>query len=148
LELTGANLDKIKSEVKLHNEKYIVKPNREGGGHNFYNEDALRVLDNKSILNNSIIMERINPPMFKNIIVRNEEMQVANCVAEISVYGSIISTPDAILENRTFGNLVRVKECNTQEGGIGSGHASIGSLFLIKTKIDEENPITYDNCIK
>lgn len=78
--------------------KFVLKPQREGGGNNFYNEDVRvqleRFKDSKE-RTGWILMDRIFPQFLNNYIIRadNEEdkaPQEIPCISELGIYGVII----------------------------------------------------------
>lgn len=75
-----------------------MKPQKEGGGNNFFDDDIPRLLN--EILKNEkpdlinemrtyLIMERINPPRVKQIQMRNGETKVLDCISEMGIFSSI-----------------------------------------------------------
>jgi hypothetical protein len=129
--------DDIRRDLK----KYVVKPQKEGGGNNYFDEDILKLLpsDNdlsqlSTELTNSIIMERIFPPQHEGLVLRENKISVANCVSEFSVYGAIISDEKSILLNKNFGFLIRTKAENVNEGGIATGFSAVDLPYLIDRK--------------
>ena len=52
---------------------YVLKPQREGGGNNLYGSEMLAAFDSLSPeeLASYILMERIEPPSVRNILLRN-----------------------------------------------------------------------------
>ena len=52
---------------------YVLKPQKEGGGHNFYDEELhdLLIKNNTEYLQQFLIMERIEPPEIKAHMLRN-----------------------------------------------------------------------------
>lgn len=136
-------------EIRSDISKYIVKPQKEGGGNNYYNEDILLLLPENddvskigSILQESIIMERINMPEFMAPVLFENKLKVVKCVSEVSVYGSIISDKTQIYLNKTFGVLLRTKEAHVQEGGLAAGFSAIDFPYLVDLKCDKDNYIT------
>ena len=120
-------------------EKYIVKPQKEGGGHNYYDKEMLDLLPKdleseelNEILYESIIMEKINPPNFESFIIHENKLKVRECVSEISVYGIILSTAENIYTiNKNAGYLIRTKEVESNEGGVAAGYSAIDLPYLI-----------------
>ena len=76
-------------------EKYVLKPQREGGGNNVYGQDIKPFLEN---IKNSeersayILMDRISPPIIKNYMVRpgSQEPILADCISELGIFGYVI----------------------------------------------------------
>jgi hypothetical protein len=115
---------------------YIVKPQKEGGGNNYYNEQILPLLPQEGhqaegILLNTIIMERINPPEYDTYILHNNELKFKKCISELGIYGAILSDDKTIHLNKSFGFLLRTKESNVQEGGVVTGYSAIDLPKLI-----------------
>ena len=55
---------------------FVVKPQKEGGGNNFYDEEAKNLLqefvtEKKESLKQFMVMERITPPMIKAWMLRD-----------------------------------------------------------------------------
>jgi glutathione synthase len=118
-------------EIRENPSRYVLKPMKEGGGNNFFNEDIINLLpedDNLNNLNeiliNSIFMERINPPEVDSIFLINEKCKKVRCVGEISVWGSILSEGDKIINNESFGFIFRTKDKSFHEGGVSSGYVA------------------------
>jgi hypothetical protein len=60
-----------------------MKPQKEGGGNNFFDEDVKNLLQkiranpsDAGVLRTYLIMERINPPMIKAAMLRNQELVI------------------------------------------------------------------------
>jgi hypothetical protein len=127
----------ILSEVRTNYKNYIVKPQREGGGNNYYNEDILKLLpqdDNEEIstmLKNAVIMERVNPPEHDSLILHESTLKQVKCVTEYSIFGVLLSDDKAIHTNEEIGFLLRTKESRVQEGGIVSGYSAADLPYLI-----------------
>lgn len=136
-------------EIKFDLSKYIVKPQKEGGGNNYYNQDILDLLPKDendeigSVLQESIIMERINLPEFLAPILFENELKIKKCVSEISVYGYILSDENKIHINKTFGLLLRTKEAHVQEGGLAAGFSAIDFPYLCDLNLNDKNEISY-----
>ena len=83
-------------EAALANpEKYVLKPQREGGGNNIYGKDIVSFLSNMKDAderNAYILMDRLNPPVTSNYIVR-PGVSGANMVkvnSELGIFGYLI----------------------------------------------------------
>ena len=83
-------------EAALNNpERYVLKPQREGGGNNVYGQDIadfLKSLNNEQERNAYILMDRISPPVTTNYLVRPglTEPQLVKVVSELGIFGYII----------------------------------------------------------
>lgn len=80
--------------------KYVLKPQREGGGNNIYNEDIrtwLNLMKNSKERTAWILMDRIYPPLQKNYLIRADEepelkntLDLSDVITELGVYGVIV----------------------------------------------------------
>jgi len=120
----------ILEDIKKNTGKYIVKPMKEGGGNNYYNDDILKIVDTDQI-NTSIIMERVTPPETETLILEEGKVSKKVCVSEVSVYGIILSDESNVYLNKQVGFLHRTKEAKVQEGGVMSGAAAIDLPYLV-----------------
>ena len=133
---TLEDIDKPDSEVPSiikkaiespHN--YVIKPQKEGGGHNFYDDDVKKLLleDDREHLKQFLIMERINPPEIKAYMLRKGQFLEAQTLSELGIFSSVFidSSIRTILENKTFGRLLRTKGKDSNEGGVNAGFAVI-----------------------
>ncbi|KAK7204348.1 glutathione synthase [Myxozyma melibiosi] len=118
-------------------EKYVLKPQREGGGNNVYREKIpgfLKSLPDESFWNGYILMELIEPPTdVKNSIIRNGKVTTGNVISELGVFGTALwnTVSGEILDNSEAGWLLRTKFAESEEGGVAAGFGSIDSVLLI-----------------
>ncbi|KAJ2899085.1 Glutathione synthetase [Coemansia aciculifera] len=68
---------------------YVVKPQREGGGYNTYGDDIPKLLSTLSDEERKgyILMELIRAPGFKNVLLRNGQLDSLEVVSELGIYG-------------------------------------------------------------
>ncbi len=135
-------------------EKYVVKPQKEGGGHNYYDKEILDLLpknfDNleeelNPILRNSIVMERIFPPEIESKIIFENKLKKVKCVSEFSIYGIILSNAENNhFINKSSGFLVRTKETGCNEGGVAAGYSAIDLPYLVDGSLNEEREIEFN----
>ena len=128
--------------------RYVLKPQREGGGNNIYRTaipSFLRSKVPKEKWKSYILMELIEPPTLNNSIFRNGEIQSGDVINELGVFGvclwqnaiDIQGSPQTqrkrgkILENFEAGYLLRTKGRESEEGGVAAGFGSIDSVLLV-----------------
>jgi hypothetical protein len=75
--------------------RFVVKPQREGGGNNIYGDDIKPFLENireSSERDAYILMDRIQPPKTTNYIVRPgfKEAQLKEVISELGIFGYVI----------------------------------------------------------
>jgi len=111
---------------------YVLKPQREGGGNNLYDDDSVAALTTMSPAERAsfILMERIVSKPRPGTLVRNAQPLAGDCVAELGVYGAFLAD-DAELLNTVTGHLLRQKITGTNEGGVAAGFAVLSSPLLL-----------------
>eukprot|EP01135_Chromosphaera_perkinsii_P003517 Nk52_evm17s246 gene=Nk52_evmTU17s246 len=116
---------------------FVLKPQREGGGNNLYEEDlvqALRTLS-KVELKSYILMERIFPPLIENYIVRGYPGDVTLCdniVSELGIFSVYLRDGvDNIILNEPCGHILRSKSSEHADGGVAAGVAVLDSPCLL-----------------
>ncbi|KAJ2905935.1 hypothetical protein MKZ38_003723 [Zalerion maritima] len=116
-------------------QKYVLKPQREGGGNNIYRSDIPPFL--KSIperhWNSYILMELITPPPARNIIMRNGQLEEGGVIGELGVYGACVwkSGTGEVVHNEDVGYLLRTKGDKSEEGGVAAGFGCMDSVLLV-----------------
>lgn len=139
--------------------KFVLKPQREGGGNNIYRTAIPGFLE--SIPEEKwaayILMEMIDPPAQRNVILRNGEIQEGGVICELGVFGTCLwrngkggkkaatrhesrpknvavdvdSEEAGIIANEEAGFLLRTKGDQSEEGGVAAGFGAIDSCCLI-----------------
>nr|XP_019533926.2 glutathione synthetase-like isoform X2 [Aedes albopictus] len=117
-------------------ERYVLKPQREGGGNNVYGSDIPGALEkmNEDERSAWILMERIFPPLSRGYMVRPGGKMppgIVDLVSELGIFGAIIGTKDKILYNKQVGHMLRTKLSSANEGGVAAGLGALDSPYLI-----------------
>lgn len=112
---------------------YVLKPQREGGGHNLYGEDIVTELKKLSAKDRNayILMDLIRSPPLMNSMVRAGIITEGEVVSELGIYGIYLSDDKKVVSNKIGGHLLRTKAITTKEGGVAAGFAVIDSPLLI-----------------
>lgn len=123
-------------EMALKNPaKYVLKPQREGGGNNLYGDDipkALQTMVGSKERSGWILMEKIIPPVQSNYLIRaTSEVKPADIVSELGVFGVIIGDENSILVNKQVGHMLRSKASTANEGGVAGGAGALDSPYLV-----------------
>ncbi|KAI1317202.1 hypothetical protein EDD11_008894 [Mortierella claussenii] len=121
-------------EAALKNsDELVMKPQREGGGNNIYGKDIQQVLQTLTPeqRNAYILMDIIRPPITKNVLLRKGELQRADVVSELGVYGIYLHDGHQVVRNDNGGHLLRTKGVESNEGGVAAGFAVIDSVLLV-----------------
>ena len=120
--------------------RYVLKPQREGGGNNVYRKAIPGFLEKlpKSHWPAYILMEMIEPPPLHNAILRNGELQRGGVICELGVYGVCLwkhtngsQQKGVILKNWEAGYLLRTKGDQSEEGGVAAGFGAVDSCCLV-----------------
>ncbi|KAH7349481.1 glutathione synthetase [Plectosphaerella cucumerina] len=114
---------------------YVLKPQREGGGNNYYREDIPVFLKStpESHWGAHILMELITPPRQENVILRNGSIEEGGVVCELGIYGTCVwnQQTDEVLRNEEAGYLLRTKGDTSNEGGVAAGFGCMDSCSLV-----------------
>lgn len=120
--------------------RFVLKPQREGGGNNIYRKAIPPFLEKLSETQwpAYILMEMIEPPPLRNAIVRNGVLERGGVICELGVYGVCLwrdgsgdGQKGEILENFEAGYLLRTKGDQSEEGGVAAGFGAVDSCCLV-----------------
>lgn len=139
-------------EVLFHDGegRYVLKPQREGGGYNYYGKDMFDKLKENCTITNSgdeentnvelsptlsefILMERLFPPQQRAILLRNGQVEgTGMTISELGCFGTIVASGEDgdVVHNEYAGFLLRTKFSGVDEGGVASGFATLSSPYL------------------
>ncbi|MGL5832706.1 MAG: glutathione synthase, partial [Waterburya sp.] len=119
----------------LQPERFVLKPQREGGVFNLYGEELRQCLTNLQAGegNAYILMERLYPPVSQGYGLREGKLWQGQVVHELGQYGVLVAQGDRILTNQAAGYLVRTKLADMNEGGISAGYGHLNSLIKSNT---------------
>lgn len=132
--LDNSSLGKEGKRLALEDpSRFVLKPQREGGGNNIYKEDipaALKKLDEKE-WSAYILMELIEPePNQNNVIIRGEKLYREPILSELGIFGCVLFDETKIHYNECAGWLLRSKFNSSNEGGVAAGFGCVDSLIL------------------
>lgn len=124
--------------AQTQSERFVMKPQREGGGNNIYREaipKALSKMKSEAEVEGYILMELIQPPSVSNIMVRGGAGQGlrGEVISELGCYGVCLFNQHTgeIQENEYAGHLLRTKGATDDEGGVAVGFSVIDSPLLV-----------------
>ena len=111
---------------------FVLKPQREGGGNNYFDQELADKLREMSPSERAayIIMQRIEPPTHEAALMKAGEVEGGACACELGVYGVFLGDGRRVLLNKDAGHLLRVKRAGVAEGGVVAGFAALGSPVL------------------
>ena len=119
--------------------RFVLKPQREGGGNNIYRKAIPEFLKQtpEDHWPAYILMEMIEPPAQRNVIFRNGEVQKGGVICELGIYGVCLwrhgdgAGGGEVLENHEAGYLLRTKGDQSEEGGVAAGFGAVDSCCLL-----------------
>lgn len=118
-----------------HPERYVLKPQREGGGNNIYRAKIPPFLKEIGERNwpAYILMELIEPPPASAVIVRAGEARRGPVIGELGVYGVALwsAATREVKVNRECGWLLRTKGRDSEEGGVAAGFGCVDGVCLV-----------------
>ncbi|GLV39684.1 Glutathione synthetase 2 [Carabus blaptoides fortunei] len=107
-------------------ERYVLKPQREGGGNNVYGadiRDAMMKMKDSKERTAWILMERINPPLTMGYMIRPG--------GPAAPEKSELVDQKTIQVNKQVGHMLRTKTSTANEGGVAAGLGALDSPYLI-----------------
>lgn len=112
---------------------FVLKPQREGGGHNLYDDELEAALRKMSAHERAayVLMQRIRPQVIENIIVRDGVAAQVDVVSELGMYGVHVTDADGKVESFASGSLLRSKAASANDGGVAAGVAVLDSPYLV-----------------
>ncbi|WVO16558.1 glutathione synthetase [Cryptococcus depauperatus] len=126
-------------------ERFVLKPQREGGGNNIYRQSIPPFLEKLSQnagqeeapdkREGYILMELIEPPQrVQNWLLRGGENKPrkVDVISELGVYGVSLFEDNKSIINKEAGTLLRTKGRESDEGGVAIGISSIDSPLLVE----------------
>ncbi|CAH1404495.1 unnamed protein product [Nezara viridula] len=113
--------------------RFVLKPQREGGGNNIYGDDIpkhLRSISRKDAAA-FILMGLIEPVPCKNILVKQDYVGKGDVVSELGIYGIIVGNENEIFVNEEAGHMLRSKLVSSREGGVAAGDGLLDSPYIV-----------------
>ena len=127
--------------------RYVLKPQREGGGNNYYGKEMVDVLSSNCTvkgegdgakielgpgLGEYILMERLFPPEQTAVLLRNGRIEGSGpSISELGCFGTVVADgTGGVVHNEYAGFLLRTKFSGVDEGGVASGFATLSSPYL------------------
>jgi len=128
--LDGPEADAVVAMALQHPERYVLKPQREGGGNNLYGEEAAARLRRGDGLGAFILMQRILPAVQPALFLRQGVVSSGPALCELGIYSVYLAAGNEVLQNAPTGHLLRTKTADSDEGGVAAGFAVLDSPCL------------------
>ena len=117
---------------KLDVNNLVVKPQREGGGNNYYSSDIPSIVPQLASSPDAyVIMQRIDSPPQNVRALSNGRIIELSAVTELGIFGVVIADKQRILWNKTAGYVLRTKSVDSHEGGFMRGVSFVDAPLLI-----------------
>ncbi|KAF7646409.1 hypothetical protein LDENG_00188230 [Lucifuga dentata] len=131
----GPEGDKTVAMALAAPDKFVLKPQREGGDNNIYGSQICRVLEGvKETAERaaSILMDKINPtPVHNYLLRRDAPLQISSCLCELGMLGVYIRQGKDMVMNEYVGYLMRSKSSEHADGGVMAGVAVLDNPLLV-----------------
>uniref|UniRef100_A0A7N8X0N5 Glutathione synthetase n=1 Tax=Mastacembelus armatus TaxID=205130 RepID=A0A7N8X0N5_9TELE len=116
-------------------DRFVLKPQREGGGNNIYGSEICQVLervkDSKERMA-YILMDKIHPtPVLNYLLRRDAPLKLTNCLSELGAFGAYVRQGKDMVLNKCVGHLLRTKSAEHSDGGIAAGVALLDNPLLV-----------------
>ncbi|XP_032827101.1 glutathione synthetase isoform X1 [Petromyzon marinus] len=115
--------------------RFVLKPEREGGGNNIFGDDITELLgrighspERKAY----ILMDKVRPLAVRNVLVRSGfPLAPLDCVSELGMFGIYVRQGGAMVLNDCGGHLLRTKSLEHADGGVAAGVAVLDNPRLV-----------------
>eukprot|EP01017_Pseudomicrothorax_dubius_P010103 TRINITY_DN13568_c0_g1_i3.p1 TRINITY_DN13568_c0_g1~~TRINITY_DN13568_c0_g1_i3.p1 ORF type:complete len:483 (+),score=72.70 TRINITY_DN13568_c0_g1_i3:89-1450(+) len=127
----------IRNMVTAHPGNYVLKPQKEGGGNNIFEEGIVKTIDKAlkakdiSSLKQYILMKRMRSTPKLTAGLRNGKFVLFKGIAEVSFFSAFMSNDGKPPLQIDGGYLVRTKRYDAPEGGFSIGEAFSDSIVLV-----------------
>ncbi|XP_054029644.1 glutathione synthetase [Dryobates pubescens] len=131
----GAEGDEIAAAAIADPDRFVLKPQREGGGNNLYGEELRQVLEkirDSPERTSYILMDKIKPQPALNYLLRaHSPLQLSECISELGIFGVYVRQGKEMVMNTAPGHLLRTKAVEHADGGVAAGVAVLDTPYLV-----------------
>ncbi|KAK8791935.1 hypothetical protein WA158_005312 [Blastocystis sp. Blastoise] len=112
---------------------YLLKPQREGGGHIIAGDTISTMLSNpsqyKENLSGTVLMQKITGKHHLAVHVREGQAKEYDCISELGIISYTVGGGH-FYHDSIIGHLLKTKKSWSIEGGVGAGYAVLNTLYL------------------
>eukprot|EP01040_Poterioochromonas_malhamensis_P012805 gene12805-14033_t len=127
--------DIIQQAIDDEGRSWVLKPQREGGGNNYYGahlKDFLLQHRGQPVLEGFVLMRRIFPALQASTFFKQGELAVAPSISELGIYGTCLFGGNGKEVLNSFaGYLLRTKAEGVDEGGVATGYSVLDAVTLV-----------------
>ncbi|NXY39089.1 GSHB synthetase, partial [Pomatorhinus ruficollis] len=131
----GEEGDRIAATAIADPDRFVLKPQREGGGNNLYGEELREVLEkikDSPERTSYILMDKIKPQPALNYLLRaHSPLQMSECISELGIFGVYVRQGQELVLNQAAGHLLRTKAIEHADGGVAAGVAVLDTPYLV-----------------
>ncbi|XP_041656038.1 glutathione synthetase [Cheilinus undulatus] len=131
----GPEGDKTVEMALADPDRFVLKPQREGGGNNIYGSEICKVLEGTKESTERtayILMDKIHPTPSKNYLLRRDApLKISNCLSELGAFGAYVRQGKDMVMNECVGHLLRTKSAEHSDGGVAAGVAVLDNPLLV-----------------
>lgn len=131
----GEEGDQTVALATANPDRFVLKPQREGGGNNIYGEEIKLVLEgirDHPERSSYILMDKIRPQPVSNYLLRSATpLKLSENISELGMFGVYVRRGKEMLLNECAGHLLRTKSIEYADGGVVAGVAFLDSPFLV-----------------
>ncbi|KAG5838383.1 glutathione synthetase isoform X1 [Anguilla anguilla] len=131
----GEEGDKTVAMALANPDRYVLKPQREGGGNNIYGADICQVLSGVKCSSERtayILMDKVQPQPVHNYLLRSGcPLKLNTCLSELGIFGAYVRQGTNMLLNECAGHLLRTKSAEYSDGGVAAGVAVLDNPLLL-----------------
>jgi glutathione synthase len=126
----------VADAIASKGEKWVLKPQREGGGNNYYGKDLAEFLvrhKGGEELSGYVLMQRIFPKPQTSVFLKKGQVSILPSISELGIYGVFVgdgSSDAPQMLNQCAGYLLRTKPLGVDEGGVATGYSVLSSVLL------------------
>ena len=120
--------------AEQHPDNYLLKPNREGGGHNIFGLQMVNKLKTSTVeeMGSYILMQKIIPVPDIGFKIKDGKVTPAFVQSETGCFGYVLSSDKEVLKCKTGGWMTRTKDATALEGGICAGVSMLDYIAFRK----------------
>ncbi|XP_053705678.1 glutathione synthetase-like [Synchiropus splendidus] len=112
-------------------DRFVLKPQREGGGNNIYGSEICATLQNGEERMAYILMDKLHPAPTNNCLLRRDApVKMSSCISELGVFGVYVRHNTDMVMNQFVGHLLRSKSSEQPDGGVVAGIAVLDNPLL------------------
>lgn len=121
----------VVAEALAAPEHWVLKPQREGGGNNFYDEELVEKLRSGEGLAQYVLMSKIQSEPCPALLLKGADAPVlVDCRSELGIFSTHLARCQEELLSTAGGAMLRTKASSSREGGVCAGVGLLDTPFV------------------